>query len=289
MNPQLELMKSQPHSAFPKSNQKAEKSPAYRVGLATAAQKEEVFRLRYNVFHGQNELNTQTIWGDASQIDKESHQSLDFDVYDSYSDHMIVTQEDEIVGTYRMISVDKLASAGLKPYSANEFHLDHILHDSNCERILELGRSCIHPDHRNGTVLRLLWAALSQYLEDYRYDGMFGSVSLFMQDKEAVTNLGQNLFNKGYWCKDLMDPMRYRHMQQTFHKKNFGEDEKMGTIRSMLPPLMKGYLNLGAKICDGPFYDDDFKCFDYLMFIRVSEIPDTMRRLLSKVFSGAKI
>lgn len=112
----------------------------------------EAQRLRYRVFA--EEMGARLSGGEAG---------LDRDIYDPFCEHLLVRDGDtgEVVGTYRILPPDRAKKIG-GLYSASEFDLTRLLHLA--PGMVEVGRSCVHPDYRNGATIGLLWSGLAQYM-----------------------------------------------------------------------------------------------------------------------------
>ncbi|MFB8079165.1 GNAT family N-acetyltransferase [Streptomyces sp. NPDC056013] len=225
-----------------------EPTPRYLVGLARdqedvrAAQ-----RLRHQVFAG--EL--------GAQLDG-PEPGLDTDAFDAYCDHLLVREETtgEIVGTYRILPPDRAAVAG-RLYSESEFDLTRlapIRHD-----LVEVGRSCVHPAHRNGAVIALIWAGLARYMTDTGHTWLAGCCSLPLADGGTLaaatwdTVKAKHLAPEEYWV--------------TPHKLWSPEGITRPEGRTELPPLLRGYLRLGAWVCGAPAHDPDFGVADLYVLL----------------------
>ena len=130
----------------------------------------EAQRLRYRIFAEECgvQLPTRSL-------------GIDEDEFDSYCDHLIVrdTARDEVVGTYRILTSWKAKEAG-RFYSETEFDLTKL--KPLVPHIVEVGRSCIHPDYRQGSVITLLWAGLAQYMMSGGYEYLMGCASISLAD-----------------------------------------------------------------------------------------------------------
>ncbi|WP_174184718.1 GNAT family N-acetyltransferase [Nocardia barduliensis] len=218
-------------------------------------------RLRYNVFA--NEPGFQ-IPDDGT--------GLDADRFDEHCDHMLVRDDatGEFVGCYRMLPPDRAAAAG-GYYTATEFDLAQL--DPEEMRIVEMGRACVVPDHRNGSVLTLMWAGILHYIQLTGYDWVMGCVSVPMQDTPADAP-GVNV--RG--VRDLLlgrhasDPERRVHPYNPVVVDGKTLDELTPPSRPKLPPLMRGYLRLGAEICGEPAHDPAFAVADFVMLLGLDTI-----------------
>lgn len=140
------------------------------VGLA-CGQSEilDAQRLRYRVFAGEMGANLPS-----------RTPGVDHDIYDPYCEHLVVrdTQSGEVVGTYRILPPENARQVGY--YSENEFDLTRLQHLRS--RLVEIGRSCVHPDYRTGGTITLLWSGLANYMTERGYDYLMGCASISMAD-----------------------------------------------------------------------------------------------------------
>ncbi|WP_043729380.1 GNAT family N-acetyltransferase [Nocardia asiatica] len=218
-------------------------------------------RLRYNVFA--NEPGFQ-IPDDGT--------GLDADHFDEHCDHMLVCDDatGEFVGCYRMLPPDRAAAAG-GYYTATEFDLTQL--DPAGMRIVEMGRACVVPDHRNGSVLTLMWAGILHYIQLTGYEWVMGCVSVPMQDTPADAP-GVNV--RG--VRDLLlgrhasDPERRVHPYNPVVVEGKTLDELTPPSRPKLPPLVRGYLRLGAEICGEPAHDPAFAVADFVVLLGLDTI-----------------
>ncbi|MGY1943438.1 GNAT family N-acetyltransferase [Nocardia asiatica] len=218
-------------------------------------------RLRYNVFA--NEPGFQ-IPDDGT--------GLDADHFDEHCDHMLVRDDatGEFVGCYRMLPPDRAAAAG-GYYTATEFDLTQL--DPAGMRIVEMGRACVVPDHRNGSVLTLMWAGILHYIQLTGYEWVMGCVSVPMQDTPADAP-GVNV--RG--VRDLLlgrhasDPERRVHPYNPVVVEGKTLDELTPPSRPKLPPLVRGYLRLGAEICGEPAHDPAFAVADFVVLLGLDTI-----------------
>jgi len=233
----------------------------YSVALARSEEEvREAQRLRYKVFVEELGARIQTRTPDH-----------DIDLYDPFCEHLIVREShaDRIVGTYRILSPAAARRVG-NYYSENEFYLNR-LHNLR-GRMVEVGRSCIHPEHRSGAVITLLWAGLANYMVSNSYDYLIGCASIGMVDGG---HNAANLFVQ--IAPDYMAPAEYRVFPQ--HGLPF---ERLASGQpALVPPLIKGYLRVGAWICGEPAWDPDFNTADLLLLLPMSRMnPRYMRHFI---------
>ncbi|MBI5109270.1 MAG: GNAT family N-acetyltransferase [Rhodocyclales bacterium] len=240
----------------------------YRVTLARSEEEVlEAQRLRYKVFVEELGAHIPTRLPDH-----------DIDHYDRFCEHLIVrdTDSERIVGTYRILPPSAARRVG-NYYSENEFHINRLHHLRN--RLVEVGRSCIHPDHRSGAVITLLWAGLADYMVSNNYDHLIGCASIGMADG------GHNAANLFLQISpEHTAPAEYRVFPQ--HRLPF---ERLANGQpALVPPLIKGYLRVGAWICGEPAWDPDFNTADLLMLLPMSRMNKRyMRHFLKNTDSAA--
>lgn len=188
---------------------------------------------------------------------------LDADRFDEHCDHLLVREDNsgELVGCYRMLPPPgAIAAGGL--YTATEFNVDGL--DSLRPSLVEMGRAVVRENHRNGGVVLLMWAGILAYLDRCGYDYVTGCVSVPVQGSEDEA--------PGSEIRGVRDFVRRRHAapaQYTVHPyrpvtvDGRGLDDIDPPARVSVPPLMRGYLRLGAQVCGEPAYDPDFGVGDF--------------------------
>ncbi|GAS91319.1 ornithine-acyl[acyl carrier protein] N-acyltransferase [Mycolicibacterium brisbanense] len=187
----------------------------------------------------------------------------DADRFDEYCDHLLVQDEDsgELVGCYRMLPPPgAIAAGGL--YTATEFDVTGL--DALRPSLVEMGRAVVRNDHRNGAVVLLMWAGILAYLDRCGYDYVTGCVS--------VPTAGTADGPPGTQIRGVRDFVRRRHAApQEFTVYPYrpvvldgkGLDDIDPPTRTSVPPLMRGYLRLGAQVCGEPAHDPDFGVGDF--------------------------
>ena len=217
----------------------------------TKADIEEAQRLRYRVFAEEMGARLST-----------RKSGVDEDIYDPYCDHLLVRDgiTNEVVGTYRILSPEKARKIG-GYYSQSEFDLTRLEHLSG--RMVEVGRSCVHPDYRSGAVIALLWAGLADYMEHGGYGYLIGCASISMADGG---HSAASLFNRIQ--VDNMSPVEWR----VFPRCPLPLENLRCDLNPTMPPLIKGYLRLGAYVCGDPAWDPDFNTADLLVLLPMANL-----------------
>ena len=180
---------------------------------------------------------------------------LDIDPYDEFCDHIVVRAEDEVVGTYRLLPpgrTDRL-------YSEDEFELG-ALRGVRAD-LVEAGRSCVHPAHRSGAVITLLWGALARYVLLSGHRWLAGCASVPLADGADVAGAA--------WTRaaDHLSPPELRVRP---YRPWTPPDPPSRQVP--LPPLLQGYLRLGAWVCGPPAHDPDFDTADLFVLLSMDRV-----------------
>lgn len=222
-------------------------------------QVEAAQRLRYRVFSEEygSDLGAQT-------------PGIDADEFDTVCDHLVVTDLDsgELVATTRILhQADTAAVGGF--YSAGEFDLSALEHLPGT--IAELGRTCVHPDYRNGATISLLWSAVAEYLVERGVDYMIGCASIGMSDGGLKAwRIARHLQNE-YLADPAFLVKPLRAMPHLTHTRD--NDRPVD-----VPALIRAYMRLGARVCGEPCWDPDFRCADLLVVLEVSKLAGRYSR-----------
>jgi putative hemolysin len=184
-----------------------------------------------------------------------TEEGLDADAYDPHCEHLLVHdgRTREVVGTYRILPADRARRAG-GFYSETEFDLGAV---AGLPGLVEIGRACVHPDYRNGAVIRLLWAGLTRYLLGHGYEFVIGCASMPAEDARTVRAVHREL------ARDHLSPAAWRVQPRV----PFPVREEPGEPDVALPPLIKGYVRLGAYVCGDPGWDVAFGTADFFMML----------------------
>jgi putative hemolysin len=202
----------------------------------------------------------------------------DIDLFDDYCEHLLVRDADsrDVIGTYRVLTPTQAKRVG-STYSDTEFDLTRLrfLRD----RMVELGRSCVHADHRHGGVILALWGALAEFMGRNQLDIMIGCASIPMQHSGATS---------GQAAASIWRQVRESHLAAIEYRVTprlaLPVDRLDNSLDVEPPALIKGYLRLGAKVLGPPAWDPDFNSADLPMMMRIADLP---ARYL-KHFAGAR-
>ncbi len=204
----------------------------------------------------------------------------DIDAFDAVCDHLLVVDTARldmrpgrkpcpmVVGTYRLLRQDKAGSTGF--YSQGEFDIASLIARHKGKRFLELGRSCVLEEYRTKKTVELLWHGIWAYVRHHHIDVMFGCASLEGVDptqlRERLGFLHHNARATGEWSARA-HPFKHVAMDTL---PAHAIDAKAAL--KALPPLLKGYLRIGARFGDGAVIDRQFGTTDVLVVLPVSHI-----------------
>jgi putative hemolysin len=192
----------------------------------------------------------------------------DEDPFDGVCDHLIVEHlpTKQVVGTYRL-QTGTNARKNLGYYCEQEF--DFEVYKPLRDEIVELGRACVHLQHRNLFVLGLLWKGIADYARARHARYLFGCSSITSQDPSVGASAYSELCRK-----HLVDPV-YRTQPKAEYDcpLNYLADESQ-----KIPKLLRAYLSIGARICGPPALDRHFKTIDFLTMLDLEMMPELARR-----------
>ncbi len=196
---------------------------------------------------------------------------LDADLFDTACDHLLVEAEGtgEVIGTYRLQTGGQAATS-LGYYSAKEF--DFTPYEPLRAELVELGRACVHSEHRNRAVLGLLWKGIAEYARVRGGRYLVGCSSLTSQNPADGAA--------------LYAALTVKHLAPAPFRTQPLPDLACPLVRLTLPPprlpkLLAAYLSLGAKICGPPAIDREFQTIDFLTLVDLDTLPShTVERFL---------
>ena len=249
----LDLNRQTGHTARPKLSSSIPRTPAEVA---------EAQRIRYKVFG--EEMGAKLPSAD---------QGLDIDRFDAYCDHLLVRNNDDnkVVGTYRMMPPEQAVKAG-GYYSETEFDMTRLANLRGS--MVEVGRSCVHPDYRDGATITQLWGGLADYITKNGHEYLIGCASISMGDG-------------GHYAASVYDKVHKLHGAPTEYSvfphcplplRALNRD-----LDVSIPPLIKGYLRLGAYIAGQPAWDPDFNVADLFILLPVSRMnPKYVRHFMGQ-------
>lgn len=222
--------------------------------------------VRYRVFYDELGAGKERVRPDRRDADR----------FDPVCDHLLVFDtalagpaHRRIVGTYRLLRQEAAAAAG-GFYSEDEFDLQRLIVRHPGQRFLELGRSCVLPQYRSRRTIEALWQGIWAYINHYEIGVMTGCASFHgtvpAEHAEALTYLAHHCRAGSAWdvravaeryCSMDLMPIEAVNAKAAF---------------AAMPPLVKGYLRVGARIGDGCVIDREFSTTDVFVVMPVKEI-----------------
>ena len=227
-------------------------------------------RLRYKVFYEEYAAKADAVMAETR---------LDADDFDAVTDHLIVVDEsianpeERIVGTYRLLRREVAEKHG-SFYTSGEYDIQPLL--STDLTLLELGRSCVLAEYRTRPVLQLLWQGITDYMLDHNIDLMFGCASLHGTDTASLARPLSYLHHFHLAPEGL----RPRALNGRYVNMNILPINELDPRRDFasLPPLIKGYLRLGAGIGEGAVIDEQFDTTDVCIVLSMREVSTRYRK-----------
>ncbi len=255
--------------------------PRYSLLLSTdPTMVEAAQRLRYDVFTSTPGFALPTADGGHIDVDR----------FDEYCDHLLVRDDDtgELVGCYRMLApAGAIAAGGL--YTETEFDLHAF--DTLRPSLVEMGRAVVRDGHRNGGVVLLMWAGILAYLDRYGYDHVTGCVSVPIGGDEDGDTPGSQLrgVRDFVLSRNAAAPGYRVRPYRPVVVDGRPIDDIAPPPRPTVPPLMRGYLRLGAQVCGEPAHDPDFGVGDFCVLLDKRHADTRYLKRLRSVSAAAEM
>ncbi len=238
----------------------------FTVKLAESGEElNQALNLRYRVF----KLERGKLGGGVEP------EQLESDEFDAYCLHLLVIDEaaGRVVGTYRLLSGASAQQRG-GFYSEQEYEFDGL--NRIASEAIELGRSCVLAEYRNGTAVALLWEGFAELCRRSMFRYLFGCVSLDDDQLELGWQL-DTTFRTLQLRTDVVAARprpEFALPRSEVELPSFSESE----LRRALPPLFKGYLHLGARLMGGPAWDREFGSIDFPILFDLERLPGKYAR-----------
>ena len=246
------LLRTEANSVAPLPPAKPAKITAISVRLAqTLRERQAAQKLRYTVFAGEYGAQLFT-----------PVPGLDIDAFDAQCDHLIALQGDQVIGCYRMLPLttpERLANS----YLSEEFFVTRL--GKLLPQLVEFGRTCIHPAHRNSSVLLALWSGLAGYMQARGLRYGVGCASVSLRDGGANA--------RATW-QALGQQQGINALTEVFPINRLAIDRMQSTPSGgAVPPLITGYAKLNAQLIGAPAWDPDFGSSDFPLLLDLQTIP----------------
>jgi putative hemolysin len=227
--------------------------------------------LRYRVFFeemsARGDLRTHSLRRDADRFDRVCDHLLVLD--HAASNRSLIGRRPRVVGTYRLLRDDTARLNG-GSYTEGEFDITPLIRRKPSLRFLELGRSCVFQPYRNKRTVELLWHGVWSYVLAHGMDVMIGCASLEGADPDRLA-LQLSFLHHHARAPEEWRVRAYDHFYVEMNRLPRSAIDARRALRS-LPPLVKGYLRLGAFVGDGAVIDRQFGTTDVCIVLPVSAI-----------------
>jgi putative hemolysin len=179
----------------------------------------------------------------------------DVDEFDAYCHHVVVRDQDtgKVVGCTRLLTSEEAKISG-GFYSQSEFDLSQVL--ALPAKFMEIGRTCVHADYRNGLIISLLWSQVAKFMAENAVDYLMGCASIPLRDDRRNA-----LFS------ELVERYSSHADLRVYPKVSLRQDHDSTEPPLPIPPLLRAYLRLGAQICGEPCWDANFKVADVFILV----------------------
>jgi putative hemolysin len=245
------------------------KNDKYIIGIAdTPEEIDEILELRYDVF------NTELKEG----IKENDKTHRDVDKFDSVCEYLMIKDLEigKIIATYRIHPSWKMHKDGF--YTSTEFDISSLKLDKI--RSIEVGRACVRPDHRVGSLLvPMLWFGFKRYCEKNKVEALFGVASIPKCSAKELTALYNDLVAKGALVDDG------RVIPLPGYEVKLAKNAPKKYRKELLGSLIKGYIKMGGKLLGRPIFDPVFECYDLFVLLEMKDANWAFIDSFSKLFS----
>ncbi len=204
---------------------------------------------------------------------------LDFDKYDTVCDHLIIIHKESktTVGTYRI----NLSQTPSELYTNSEFEIAEWV-GRQTNSFIELGRACIHHEHRRGIVISLLWRGIAEYMKMANADLLLGCSSVKVTDTRSAAMVFKYFEINGHLSPEIFNPRKKFQMKDFLFwmmvfSKGLNENQML-EAEEKIPSLLKSYIKAGAKVASYPALDMDFNCIDLITTLKRSEMDHKLAK-----------
>ncbi|KAF0675185.1 GNAT family N-acetyltransferase [Profundibacterium mesophilum] len=228
-------------------------------------------RLRYEVFVAE-------LGGDGPMVDHS--QRRETDAFDPFYDHLLLCddarpEEERVIGAYRLLRSDSAAAVG-GFYGAAEYDLAPLMRSGR--KLLELGRSCLHPDYRGGSAMHHLWSGLADYVRRHEIEVLFGVASFH---GTRIAALAQPL---SFLHHRYLAPEEIRPVSRRFEPMDLVADDAIDRLAAIrgIPSLIKAYLRLGGHVGHGAYLDTAFNTTDVCLVLDTARMNPKLATLYGR-------
>ncbi|MBQ2263197.1 MAG: GNAT family N-acetyltransferase [Loktanella sp.] len=246
----------------------------FQVSIAqTPAELQAAQRLRYLVFVAE-------LGGTGPLVDHQAR--LEKDDFDPFATHLILRDmdrpaEDRVVGVYRLLTEEGARAAG-QFYCETEYDLTRL--KTSGQKLLELGRSCLHPAYRGGMAMMHLWQALAIYVQDHDIDILFGVASFHGTNLDSLSAPLSLLFHR-HLAPEALRVHAIGAGALDFTPLPETQFDRINALRDT-PALIKAYLRIGGVVGQGVYVDQAFNTTDVCLILPTSGVNEMQRQIYTR-------
>ncbi|MGR3501273.1 GNAT family N-acetyltransferase [Pseudaestuariivita sp.] len=270
MSVDAQALRTRPSVAQPEAAQ------VQAVWAQTDAERDAAYALRYEVFVAE-------FGGTGPLVDQAARRERD--QFDSFCDHLLLCDlargtpgAPAIVGATRVMRAEQAARAG-GFYTEGEFDITPLC--ASGRRLLELGRTCLHPDYRGGSAMRVLWGALAGYVAEHQIEILFGTASFAGTDLARLAP-SLTLLGARYLAPASLRVTACGSGRRPLELMPLEDIDRLAAMRDV-PALIKAYLKLGGVVGEGAFVDHAFNTTDVCLVLDTAR----MNTAQSRIYTGA--
>ena len=231
---------------------------------------QKTLRLRYEVFNLEQ----------GKGLSEAAVSGFDVDKFDEFCLHLIVMNKNTKtpVGTYRIHLGDIASSNEYGFYSSSEYDIKGL--EKIAHLTMEVGRSCVISEFRTGSAVALLWGGIGELMMRAKLRYLLGCVSLEKYNSAATWAVYEHLKSTGKVTNEIIGIPKDGYVLDRPEQSEIDKylDDIKRTVKEFVPPLLKGYLRLGAKVCGEPIYDPEFHTIDFLILLDSFTMPERYAR-----------
>jgi putative hemolysin len=257
---------TQLHKWNHKADFRIEMGPYVMKIAQTKSEVIECFKLRHEVFC-------------KEMAGRSTRTKMDYDEYDLFCDHLIIIHEEteQIIGTYRM----NFSDTAEKFYTDSEFYLSQWILNQR-QPFIELGRACIHTEHRRGSVISLLWRGIAEYMKMMDAEILIGCSSVKLTDARSAALVYKYFEMNNHLNTEIFSVRKKYEMDDfIFWLMIFSQGLTPAQVveaEAKIPSLLKSYIKAGAKVSSYPAYDKDFNCIDFVTILERKNLDSKLVR-----------
>lgn len=211
----------------------------------------------------------------------ERETSLDADRFDARCDHFLIEEikSGAVVCCFRLLPLENGAVID-QSYSAQFYDLDALREFPH--RMAEMGRFCVHPEHRTGEVLRIAWGAMTRYVDTREIKLLIGCSSFKGVDADTYQDTFALLKDHHLAPARWLPRPKAANIFEYARRLSLKRADPMQAMRAM-PPLLRGYLSLGGWVSDHAVIDHDMNTLHVFTGLEINRVPERMSKALRRI------